>query len=76
MAAFTADEVIEHINEFSYDEKKSIFHALKASLRRPRKIRLARGNGKEPVITNSLLGIFKDDSITLDDIREERIARQ
>ena len=77
MATLAVNDVISQLDSFSYEEKKTLFQALKSALRRkPKKIRLARGNNKEPVITKSLMGIFKDTSITLDDIREERLARQ
>ena len=77
MATLAMDDIIAHINDFSYDEKRTLAQAFKAALKpKPRKIRLARGNNKEPVITNSLMGIFKNTDITLEEIRDERLARQ
>lgn len=79
MSDFAMNDIVARIDDFSYEEKQTLFQALRSSLKhqpKPRRIRLARGNNKEPVITKSLLGIFKDTSITLEDIRDERLARQ
>ena len=77
MSDFAVSDIMAHINDFSYAERQTLFQAFKDSLKhKPKKIRLARGNNKEPVITNSLLGIFKDTSVTLEDVRDERMARQ
>ncbi|WP_296328593.1 hypothetical protein [uncultured Treponema sp.] len=77
MSDYAVSDIMAHINDFSYDERKSLFQTLKASLKRkPKRIRLARGNGKEAVITKSLTGIFKDTSVTLEDAKDKRLARQ
>ena len=78
MATIAVNDIVSQLDDFSYEEKRTLFQALKASIkrRRPHKIRLARGNNKEPVITKSLMGIFKDTNVTLDEVREERLARQ
>lgn len=77
MSDYAVSDIMAHINDFSYDERKSLFQALKASLKRkPKRIRLARGNGKEAVITKSLTGIFKGSTVNLEEARDERWARQ
>lgn len=77
MSDYAVSDIMAHINDFSYDERKSLFQALKASLKRkPKRIRLARGNGKEAVITKSLTGILKGSTVTLEEARDERLARQ
>ncbi|MBP5707033.1 MAG: hypothetical protein J6W76_07080 [Spirochaetales bacterium] len=70
-------DVISHLNDFTYEEKKTLFQAVKLSMKsKPRKFKMRRENNKEPVITNSLVGIFKNTDITIEEIREERLARQ
>lgn len=44
MSDYAVSDIMAHINDFSYDERKSLFQALKASLKRkPKRIRLTRG---------------------------------
>lgn len=77
MSDFAVNDIMARLNEFSYDERKTLFQALKASLKRkPKKIRLARGNGKEAVHTKALTGILKGSTVTLEEARDERLARQ
>ena len=77
MSDFAVSDIMEHINDFSYDERKTLFQALKASLKKkPKRIRFARGNGKEAVHTKALMGILKGSTVTLDEARDERLARQ
>lgn len=78
MATMTFDDVLKNINEFSYSEKKTLFEALKKSLKKTRKpkIKLAKGNDCEPVHTMALMGILKGSTVTLEEARDERLARQ
>ena len=77
MSDFALSDIMAHINDFSYDDRRTLFQALKVSLKRkPKKIRLARGNGGATPITDSLIGIFKDSTVTLEEARDERLARQ
>ena len=77
MANISVSDIKQQMDSFSYEEKRTLAHALRLSLKhKPQKIHLKRGNGKEPVITNSLIGIFKDSTVTLEQVRDERLARQ
>ncbi len=77
MSDIALHDVMAHLDDFSYEEKKTLFEVLKKALKRkPKKIRLARGNNKEPVHTKTLMGILKGSTVTLEEARDERLARQ
>lgn len=77
MENIAVSDIMQQMDNFTYEEKKTLAHAFRTSLKhKPQKIHLGRGNGKEPVITNSLIGIFKDSTITIEQIRDERLAQQ
>ena len=46
MSDFAVSDIMAHINDFSYDDRRTLFQALKASLKKSLKISLHNDHGK------------------------------